>query len=232
MAYALVSGVVASPVGGGASPTTTAIDTTGADLLIIAAAHASWGSVGTVSDSKSNTWTALTTRNSDAGSIRLLYCQNPTVGSGHTFTTTGTFSSIGAVGFSGSTSSPFDTGRESGAAVNAGTSVQPGSITPSVDGALIISVTSFANEGVTSLTINSGFTEAFELPTGAGQYYGVALSYLIQTTAAAVNPTITLSATGYGATELAAFKPGGGGPSFIARAGLNLIQSIHRASVW
>jgi hypothetical protein len=90
MAIALVSSLTATP--GGSGGTTAALDTSGANLLILSV---SWYTINTanpstISDSKGNTWTALTRRNSPSGHFahRLWYATNPTVGTGHTFTVT------------------------------------------------------------------------------------------------------------------------------------------------
>ena len=114
-------GVVASTGKAGTQNgvTSNAIDTTGANLIVLAVSY--YGGLGNtliageVSDSKGNTWTALTNRGSNnAGNVRLFYCSNPTVGSGHTFTASdsgggGTYPSLFAIALSGAkTSSPFD----------------------------------------------------------------------------------------------------------------------------
>src|SRR5688572_5662429 len=74
--------------------TTTAVDTTGATLLVLACTWFNGTTVNpTVSDSKGNTWTGLTQQNNEtATSIRIWYVNSatPTVGSGHTFQIDGT----------------------------------------------------------------------------------------------------------------------------------------------
>jgi hypothetical protein len=85
--------------------TTASIDSTGSDAIIVhvgnnGIAHTS------VTDNKSNTYTAVTgTSNTTSTERTAIYrCDNPTVGTGHTFTyTIGTaqFPSISAQGFSG-----------------------------------------------------------------------------------------------------------------------------------
>ncbi len=80
----------------GGDTTGTPIDTTGANLLIFGVSYLD-GSAPTISDSKSNTWTALTaTLPSTSGDIRIYYAKNPTVGAGHTFSATGTGSTCAA----------------------------------------------------------------------------------------------------------------------------------------
>src|SRR6516164_6555384 len=88
MAIALVNHTVITGLGtdGGTSP---AIDTTGATLLVISVGYYA-AATKTVSDSYSNTWTPLTAQeNSGDDGNRLWYALNPVVGTGHTFTITG-----------------------------------------------------------------------------------------------------------------------------------------------
>ena len=77
--------IVGSSTGNNA--TTSAIDTTGATLLVALIVTDTGG--GTMSDSKGNTWTALTAHSGGTTVTgQLFYVSNPTVGSGHTFTPT------------------------------------------------------------------------------------------------------------------------------------------------
>ena len=209
MAYAYIAGTSSpAPLSGASGGTTSAIDTTGADLIVIAVSWFSAVSPPTVTDSKSNTWTGLTSTSIGSDpAIKLFYCQAPTVGSGHTFTITGTstYSRVSAQSFSRSSSSPFDV--ESGDGVTSGTTVQPGSITPTVSNSLLVSATAWNNWGVTSTSINSGFTETCDAEPVAGLNYGHTQSYIVHTSGS-INPTITGSYTYVtAATRIAAFKP-------------------------
>ena len=63
----------------------SAINTTGANLLIMTTVHND-ASAETVSDSLGNTWTALTPKNQFAAvQTTIYYAKNPTVGSSQTF---------------------------------------------------------------------------------------------------------------------------------------------------
>ena len=81
---------------------------------------------------------------------------------------------------------------------------QPGSITPSLNGSLIIAGIADENSGGDS--VNDGFSTPLQAPLVGGQNYGVASAYLVQTTAAAINPTWT-STGGLTSNVIAAFKP-------------------------
>jgi YD repeat-containing protein len=78
----------AAALGSSNSVTTAAINTTGANFLVIALSY-STGATPTLSDNKGNTWTPLTT-SAVTGTVteRLYYASNAVVGSGHTFSNT------------------------------------------------------------------------------------------------------------------------------------------------
>ncbi len=104
MAFALVANA------GSGSGTTSAVDTTGADLLVAAVAY--FDGAGTVTDSKGNTWTGLTPATPGSGrACRLLYCVPTSVGGGHTFSTPSGFGGLCVSAWSGvDTATPFDAG--------------------------------------------------------------------------------------------------------------------------
>lgn len=206
--------------------TSSPIDTTGADLIVIMSQL--FNAVPAITDSYGNTWTPLTERVC-AGSLikgQLFYCHNPTVGAGHTFTSTGTgvYPSLCILALSGAAAStPFDV--QNGASdLGLGLDAQDGSVTPSEDNEVVISglVCGSVN---TTYSIDQGFTISDQVPWTTGACDGVALAYLIQTAAAAKNPTWTLGTDQNKAVVLATFKAaagGGGGP--IAQAMHNFRQ--------
>lgn len=220
MTIALVVGsnVSANVAGAPGIATTGAVDTTGATLLI---ASIGWFNPATqsttapaVSDSKSNTWTPLTVRNSgnNVGNV-LYYAKNPIVGSGHTFTLTSVngFSSICVAGFSGTdTTSPFDV--QNGAGGTSGATRQTGSITPSVDNELVIAGIGAGASG-DPFSINVSFTIA-QQDSGGASAFPSALAYIVQTSAAAVNPTWTLNASDQSGVSIASFKAAAAGGFF------------------
>jgi len=198
MTYALIAHT--SRAGAG---TTSAIDTTGASLLIAVADDSA--PVPTPTDSKSNiSWTKLTGQSGTFGSeTAIFYCKNPTVGSGHTFTIGGSVPALCVAAFSGAdTSSPFD--QENGVPETA-TPEQAGSITPSQNDELIIAALGGLGQGA---SIDSGFTLIESQPLTGGVNFASYLAYLIQGTAAAVNPSWTTS-TGTATPVIASFKVAG-----------------------
>ncbi len=212
---AFVAGTTAQNNGGGT--TSPGIDTTGADLIVIALTCSS-GSISTfltlISDNKSNTWlSGGITQNdgSNNAASAIVYCINPTVGSGHTFSYGGgsILQSICVAAYSGANLG-FDTAKNSGASGGVFT-VQPGSVTPNQNNSLIIVVGTAVQVGNT-LAVNQSFTIRENQPLVSGQTYGSWIMDLFQGTAAAVNPTITSNMNSNGMAALAfVFK--GTGPA-------------------
>lgn len=184
MAVALVAHTLTT--GSSSGGTSPAVDTTGASLLVFSIAQQ--GTDVTVSDSKTNSWTGLTVYGSTT-KCRIFYVASPIVGTGHTFTVSGTSTfSIGFVAaFSGvKLTTPFES--QSGATGT--TTIQAGSVTPAENGALVIAaLAGGATFSTLSLTIGSGFTRTDAASYITSTNYGGALAYLVQSTAAAVNPT-------------------------------------------
>jgi len=189
--------------------TTTAIDTTGANFLVLSLVTGI--SSGAISDSNGNTWSPLTQYSDGFGDryCQLFYVANATVGAGHTFSVTGiaNFPSLFIAAFSGVASSPFDVENGNTNAVN--TSVQPGSITPGANNELIITGLQYSDSSTP--TVNSSFTITDFLPGGVtfGQEGG-ALAYLIQTTATAENPTWSWTSNSNNTAVIASFQASGG----------------------
>jgi hypothetical protein len=211
MAYALVSNTSAAPGENGGA--TGAIDTTGANLIVVGVV-AFDGAPGTanLSDSKSNAYTELTAREFSSSDLRLFYKENATVGSGHTFTFSraSSFPTILIAAFSGGkASSAFDVqnGASNGSAV---TSFQPGSVTPSEDNELLIALLGFGD--VAARSIDSSFAITNQHGFGTGNNIGGALAYKIQTSAGAENPTWSWVGNDVAGAAIATFKaePTGG----------------------
>jgi len=208
MAIALVPGAnaAAQSSNGTAIATTSAIDTTGATLLVVSLTTDIQAGIADFSDSKSNTWTALTDRTGTNTLNRIAYCANPTVGSGHTFSYGNGFDThywgIAAAGFSGvTTSTPFD--QESGTTATGTTSITAPSFTPTNDNELVVSGLS-TWVAATSISGGGGFTVTDVLPAVAGKE-AVGLEYLIQTTKASAAASWSWTSSDNSAVSQAAF---------------------------
>ena len=203
--YSLVAHQKANAAGT-STATTAAVDTTGAKLIIIIA---SWyDTSATVTDSKGNTYTALTDYkdSSTVEHCRIFYCINPTVGSGHTFSLTADYSVICAAAFSYSGGTPaFDveTGyNHSGATVS---SFNPGSVTGTGSAPLYVVGATWNTVGVTVTSLDSPFSTALDQSGQGGNTLNGMLSYA--NTTGAQNPTINFSGSvSAGAAAIAAFK--------------------------
>lgn len=191
MAWALVANTVKGDAGTSSSCVTDAIDTTGATLIVLSIARDENASQINLTDSKSNTWNLLGYISQGATRNMLFYSIPTSVGSGHTFSNTGTtnFSSIAVAAFSGN--APFIITDVLSKAAASATTVAPGSITPTQDSELIVCSCAFSGTGSTPISIDDSFTETNELDFNSGVSYGSGLAYKVQTTAAASNPTWT-----------------------------------------
>jgi len=186
---------------------TPAVDTTGANLLVAAVADYASSLGSDVTDNYGNVWIPLTkysNLSSGLEEIQLYYSLPTGVGPFHVFQAAETDSgspsqpSIAVAAFSNSAVSPFDV--ESGNYLgSSGPSINPGSITPSEDGELIITAIA-SDAAITSPSIDSGFT-IIENQSQVPAAYGISLAYKIQSTAAAINP---LWDSGLGALDMAA----------------------------
>jgi hypothetical protein len=195
MAIALIASAKAGALNGA---TTSAIDTTGAKLLVIALAYNN-GITPTISDSAGNTWTALTaTSNGSTRSTRLYYCINPTVSATHTFTF-GPASVLGSVvvsAWSASGNVAFD--REVGGHANgSGVTVAGASVgvTPANNNSLLVNAFGFGASAVTA-SAGSGWTLIDAQNGAASTNFGVGSLYQVQTTAATIDASTVIGTAG------------------------------------
>jgi|SRR6266853_671248 len=195
MAIGLISHV---SVAAASTTTSSAIDTTGATLLVANMANYEPAGVPTLSDSKSNTWTQLTLR-VVTGDVegRLYYVENPVVGSSHTFTFTGTlvYTALCVAAFNATLISAVYDSNETGTSNSStATSIQPGSVTPSQDNCVIC--TGMGAGGATSITVDSGFTITDVVNYSNGVNFAGGLAYLVETAPVAKNPTWSWTTAG------------------------------------
>lgn len=169
-------------------------DTTGASLILLATAATSLPLVP--QDNLGNIYTPITP--SEGGVLQVWECQNPINGPGHFWSMAGnpfTDPSICVLVLAGTLDNALD--QQSG-----GTGAQPGSITPSEDGEIVI--TAMACNGVPA-GVDSGFTVSDSVSSSSA--VGLALATQIQTAAAAENPTWSVvGGSTLEATFIASFK--------------------------
>jgi hypothetical protein len=164
-AIALVAHAINSTAAVGV--TTSGITTTGSNLLIAGCLQEGGQSLGSgaITDSKSNSWTALTQRQIGNLVKRLYYSVPTSVGASHTFTCTqgGSAVTIVVATFSAAGTSPFD--KENGSAANdpgggGAATFTGGSVTPTNTNSLIVSFIGTLNAGFGAplSTVDSGLS--------------------------------------------------------------------------
>jgi len=198
--------------GDGINVTTGGIDTTGATLLIMAVGNFYNGNTSncTKTDSKTNTWTPLTAQHSTNDvRVQMLYAlpSGGQVGTAHTFSCSNdgsqSYPAIAVIAFSNTLASPLE--NQSGTGSDTGTTIQPGSLTPTQTNELFVTALAFENatlsSGPSGYTI--GNTQAFNsgFSLGASLYYKIKVS-----DSSAENPTWTTSASAERAVTMADFK--------------------------
>jgi len=189
--------LVASGVTPNTSTETVTLSTGGATLLV---AVLSSNGIPTMSDSvggNSNTWNYLT----QVGGSRMAYAFAATgggalnTGASHVFTPApaANFASCAVFAFSGTltTASVFDVANQTANIPNGGPggTYQPGSITPSQSGDIL--VTGFGTSGALSaVSVNDSFTGIQQLDP-SNNWATLAAAYLLNASASAINPTWT-----------------------------------------
>lgn len=204
----------------GSSITSPSYNTTGASHVFLhATCYGVLAVAANITDNKSNgNPTAVGTGQNTSGesNSRLFYYANPTVGSGHTFTLSCTAPALAVIALSGGASSSV-LDQNTGATGNSVFSLASGSITPGSNNELIICGGNGADSNSGTITVDSGMT-AVATPLGyvGGSHVSNWMYYKIQTTAAAINVTVsdTVSEPGRSAT-IGSFKAGAAATSFM-----------------
>jgi len=201
---ALGASLVAHGSGAGVNTfTISGLNTSAANLIVIEVSGFS-GVTPTVSSSPANTWTPLTRRtDASSNSAQLFYCSSCAVSASQSFTLTGTgmFASMFVQAWSGGDTSPFD--QQNQGAITF-TSLQPGSVTPTVDNEIV--VTGMVIDATNTLSINSSFTISDQLNNVGGVSKGGGMASIVQGAKAAVNPTWSWSTSANAIAVIATFK--------------------------
>jgi hypothetical protein len=194
-----------------AATTTGTLNTTGATGLVVTTSWYCGGGAASsiaLTDNQSNTYTLLGSRVDSAASGCLVVgydVTTPTVSATHTFTATGVggdaYAAVCIIAFAGGNTYDVRTGgQDTGATTSLN---QLASVTPSANGALL--VTSVVTTG-TAHMINSSFTGGFQANYNVGVSQGGGCARLIQTTAAAVNPTWSWTTASTAAVDVSVFS--------------------------
>lgn len=191
MAISLVSKTSQPSVNGNYTIVTSAIDTLGANLIVVGVTKES-GTIS-VSDDQGNTYTLVDSITNSVDSIRqafLYYVAAPTVSSSHTFTITCTAAAAACVcAYSGAAASPLDQqDTEQGVFSSTFTFT---SLTPTEDGELLFTVLADSCTGG-GPSIDESYTIQNTIAEVTGNTNsGISVADKIQTTAATTDPTWT-----------------------------------------
>lgn len=198
----LLAHTAAAPLGYPGSTTTMAIDTTGANFIVIAAENdQTGGTTNTISDSAVNPWTRIAAVHISGGGCALYYCASPTTSATHTFTnsTTQYDTGLAVQAWSGINATPF-TGQYGDTSATS-TSGLASAVIAGIGDLVVIALGSAAAIGVSTATVlPSGFvfTDAID-PAGFSENH-IMMGYAIYdgtpaTTVPVWSSTITYSAT-------------------------------------
>lgn len=216
---------IASNSGGGSDTgfsNQAPLDSTGADFLVALLVSFLGPNI---SDSKGNSWTAITpTGQADDPEITLYYSIPSTVGTSHTLSSSALYSAVSWAAFSGVLQASPAEGAYTYNDVT-GASAQPGAILPSENGSIWI--TGYGGRATTpGASIDAPFTADVGYLFEFGNSYAVGIGWDIQTTATSRDPTWTPPSSTRNVVMGQVFKPAGGGggatcPGYIAPFGWN-----------
>jgi hypothetical protein len=198
-----ISYLTASYAASNTSATTTAINTTGASLIVIGIGSQITAGSPSVSDSAGNTWT-FGVRYTLSGwqSQWVYYCANPIISTGHTFSFSyGTATDMIVAAFSGTaTASVLESSN--GYSSTALTQVtQPGAITTTQGNEMLITFIYWNNVGAPSISSDFTLISSFSINAAYGAAYKITSS-----ATGSYNPTWSTSAVNSVATSISAFK--------------------------
>jgi len=142
----------------------------------------------------------------------LYYLTSPTVSTSMSFTVSGSSAFYGTMDvqcFHDTSGTPsYDTPNSNGAYSSTGSATeQAGSITPSVNNALLVATIANNVTPSTTMSINSSFTITDQNAQIGGQVVQSGMAWYVQPTAAAINPTWSVSAATNAGMAIMAFKP-------------------------
>ncbi len=190
--------------------TSPPFDCLDADLIVVVRTSYMSGGTGTnIIDSESNSYTQSTDHNGSGAAIQIMYKVAPVTSATQTFTSSASGDFYGTMHIfvikcSGGCSFESQSGSNSGSA----TSIQPGSLTPSVDDCLIVAGLNNYVTTVDDAAISSPFSLDTHHAWGDG-FFSVAgaMGHYIQPVAGAVNPTFSWSETQQAGSAMLVFKP-------------------------
>lgn len=192
-------------VAGAGSQTTTGIDTSDADFLLVVLTTHTTPDTGNFSDSKSNSWSWLSTYGGGTNNfnVKIGYCNDPTVGTGHTVTNDSSYHVLFFYAFSGMSGWTFDT--ENGGEDSDNT----GSITPDQVNEFLVTAVCAGVDSCDNCTVDGGFTLEDQVPYDSGVNPGGAVAFdLVYPSTDSESCTWTDVTPANNGLTIAAFKSG------------------------
>lgn len=211
MAWTLINHTTVYSAGSG-GVTTTAISTIGANLIALVGLWFGNTAPSAPTDNQTgptNTYASAGTPSQTASgaSIGVWYSAQPHVGSSHTFLfgTGGAFyPSLMVQAWSGAAAAPADQYNATQLSTS-GVSIQPGSITPSQSGALVVTGLSVGSAETGGIGISGYITPDTLADFVSGTSMGGGSAYLVETGNPATNPTWTWTGVATAASAVASF---------------------------
>lgn len=202
--------------GTGSTRVSSAIDTTGANLLVGAYIQ-DWLGACAFTDNQGNTWATGGSSITDAGGLTkggISYVINPTTSASHTFSLSGSNSNQSSIVYAFKTALAFDTANV-GNDIASTTTITTNSLTPANATNLIVAILGKVGDGGTA-SINQGFLNPEDVPTILSQQWGLGFAYLFQAAATARQPTWTTTLTNtYLTAELMSFSMSADASGFV-----------------
>lgn len=210
MAIAAGTSVAAHSAGSATTVTSGSITTTasGSTFVVLIQADAT---LNTPTDSKGNTYTAVTAQVTNSGiNSRMYYCQNGTGGSGHTFTFTTGFSanlSIYALEITGGLTSGILDQQNSTSDSASPYTTTTGTTTQAAE----LAVAGLSGNSATTPATHAestGYTIAAEVTTGGPDWPGC-IAWKVLAATGAQTPSFTEASSSTGGVHCATFKEAG-----------------------
>jgi hypothetical protein len=199
-----ISYLTASLAGGTNTATTGAINTTGANLIVISLGSQQTSGTPSFSDSAGNTWTFGLKYNVAAWQgAWMYYCSNPNVSTGHTFSfsfTGGNSSNMIVSAFSGAATSSVLESFNGFSNTSFVSNVQPGAITTTQGNEMLLTFIYWNNTPAPTISTDFTVIRSTNTPQAAGA------AYKITTSTGSFNPTWSNGTNNSLATFIASFK--------------------------
>lgn len=197
-------------------PSSSSVDTTGANKIVFGVATSSAAGSISMTDSKGNTYVLLSTfPYTVPGDVQVrMYCADVstgafTVGSGHTFTFSGTasFASAGMIAFGGTDNTSCGD-QQNGTFINSSvTAISTGNITPTTAGSAWVSVASATGSAIgNTATATFGTSTGLMLAGVSGTAYPIWMSYKLNAGTSAQQETWAWASAGATAAGIVSFK--------------------------